>query len=219
MPFDCSRYGAANAAAFDIGNHFNEWQDLEEQAANNFAHYPSQQQKLHFLSAYSAATGGGQRQQEELEAKVDLYMIVAHLLWASWGLYQARTSTIDFDYRSLAVNRWGSCSSFVVGQLMETQVFAGPRSEGGSSAKVLLLEPKTAAINTVVNKLVHMTHTLHALPHVMSRSSTGTFAARGCGFLEAAGASAGPVVDGLQRALRRWVVCESLQALQHSERV
>ena len=64
------------------------------------------------MAAYAAATGGGQQQQEELLAKVDLYMIVAHLLWASWGLYQARTSAIDFDYRSLAVNRSGSTSWF-----------------------------------------------------------------------------------------------------------
>ena len=90
----------------DIANHFNEWQAFEDQAANNFTHYPSQQQKLIFLSAYTAALGGGQQQQQELEAKVDLYMIVSHLLWASWGLYQARTSTIDFDYRSLAANRY-----------------------------------------------------------------------------------------------------------------
>lgn len=92
----------------DIANHFNEWQAFEDQAANNFTHYPSQQQKLVFLSAYTAAIGGGQQQQEELEAKVDLYMIVSHLLWASWGLYQARTSTIDFDYRSLAANRYAA---------------------------------------------------------------------------------------------------------------
>ncbi len=39
---------------------------------------------------------------------MQLYMIVAHLLWAAWGLYQARTSTIDFDYRSLAANRLAS---------------------------------------------------------------------------------------------------------------
>jgi ethanolamine kinase len=79
-----------------------------------FTHYPSQQEKLHFLSAYVAASGGGLQQQEELLAKVDLYMIVSHLLWASWGLYQARTSSIDFDYRSLAVNRLDSSSSLRV---------------------------------------------------------------------------------------------------------
>ncbi len=62
------------------------------------------------MSAYVTASGGGKLQQEELLAKVDLYMIVAHLLWASWGLYQARTSSIDFDYRSLAENRWDSSS-------------------------------------------------------------------------------------------------------------
>ena len=39
---------------------------------------------------------------------MQLYMIVAHLLWAAWGLYQGRTSTIDFDYRSLAANRLAS---------------------------------------------------------------------------------------------------------------
>ena len=50
-------------------------------------------------------SGGGLLQQQELLAKIDLYIVVAHLLWASWGLYQARTSTIDFDYRSLAANR------------------------------------------------------------------------------------------------------------------
>ncbi len=58
------------------------------------------------MSAYTAASGGGVQQQQELLAKIDLYIIVAHLLWASWGLYQARTSNIDFDYRSLAANRF-----------------------------------------------------------------------------------------------------------------
>jgi hypothetical protein len=75
-------------------------------------HYPSQQQKQHFVSAYTAATGGGWQQQQELLAKIDLYIIVAHLLWASWGLYQARTSTIDFDYRSLAANRFRCAHQF-----------------------------------------------------------------------------------------------------------
>ena len=110
----CRRYGAANAAAFDIGNHFNEWQAFDDQAANRFAHYPTQQQQQHFLSAYTAATGGGRQQQEDLQAKVQLYMIVAHLLWSAWGLFQARTSTIDFDYRSLAANRFSSVSAFEV---------------------------------------------------------------------------------------------------------
>ena len=86
-----------------MANHFVEWQAFEDQAANQFIHYPSQQQKQHYVSAYLAAIGGGP--QEELEVKIDLYIIVAHLMWASWGLYQARTSSIDFDYRSLAANR------------------------------------------------------------------------------------------------------------------
>ena len=62
----------------------------------------------HYLAATSgpgqeAVTGG------EVEAVFDLvqkFVLCSHLLWGSWGLVQAKHSTIDFDFKDFSEQRF-----------------------------------------------------------------------------------------------------------------
>ncbi|KPV76920.1 uncharacterized protein RHOBADRAFT_51902 [Rhodotorula graminis WP1] len=105
-------YAGANPRAFDIANHFCEWQaDYHHPSLSHSlsAHqtYPTQSERARFLRAYigsdggfdgpasgegSAASGGGRddARVERLEEEVRVWQPSSHAQWAVWGIVQAK---------------------------------------------------------------------------------------------------------------------------------
>lgn len=103
-------YSGMNYAAYDIANHFCEWaSDFTE--ANPNPHimdfeekYPSILERRCFIEKYleySGFTGSVDRWMEAVEG----FKEISHLLWAYWGVIQAKNSTIDFDYLGYSLMR------------------------------------------------------------------------------------------------------------------
>ena len=53
------------------------------------------------------------------QAATRAYIPVSHLLWGLWGLIQAKSSEIDFDYVAYATQRLGEWSRLVTDQAPE----------------------------------------------------------------------------------------------------
>ena len=104
-------YGGINYAAFDIANHFCEWaSDFTE--ANPLPHlmdfkqkYPNLEEQDRFIRAYLEGTENDEAAVMRLICAVEEFKEISHLLWAYWGIIQASTSKIEFDYLGYALNR------------------------------------------------------------------------------------------------------------------
>ncbi len=102
-------YGGINYAAYDIANHFCEWaSDFTD--ANSTPHimdfegkYPSLGEREGFLSVYLNTTD--QVIISDWIELVEEFKEISHLLWAYWGIIQASTSSIDFDYLGYSLMR------------------------------------------------------------------------------------------------------------------
>ncbi|KAG1149798.1 hypothetical protein G6F37_004528 [Rhizopus arrhizus] len=100
-------YAGYNARGYDIANHFCEWMynyHSDQPAVMNKDQYPTKEEQISFLTAYINTTSKFSKQSKdcidikELEREVDMYVMVSHLFWGLWGLFQANQSEIDFDY-------------------------------------------------------------------------------------------------------------------------
>uniref|UniRef100_A0A673IBP7 ethanolamine kinase n=1 Tax=Sinocyclocheilus rhinocerous TaxID=307959 RepID=A0A673IBP7_9TELE len=80
-------YAGYNYQAFDIGNHFNEF-DLTDQE------YKSQGTQVSNIEV------------EVLYVQVNRFALASHFFWGLWALIQAQYSTIDFDFLGYAVLRF-----------------------------------------------------------------------------------------------------------------
>ncbi|KAI3424538.1 uncharacterized protein J3R85_010545 [Psidium guajava] len=90
-------YGSYNYRGFDIGNHFNEYAGYE----CDYSLYPSKDEQYHFFRHYLMPDKPQEVSDKDLEAmyiEANTYMLASHLLWALWGLIQAKMSPIDFNY-------------------------------------------------------------------------------------------------------------------------
>ncbi|BGP37335.1 hypothetical protein JCM10450v2_001242 [Rhodotorula kratochvilovae] len=102
-------YAGANPRAFDIANHFCEWQaDYHHPSLSHSlsAHqpYPTAAERARFLRAYIGGDGGfdgpagsegpgngrDDARVERLEEEVRLWQPSSHALWAVWGVVQAK---------------------------------------------------------------------------------------------------------------------------------
>ncbi|XP_062513033.1 choline/ethanolamine kinase-like isoform X3 [Corticium candelabrum] len=101
---------------FDIANHFCEWSlDYTISDPPYFAlepsDFPSQAQQLHFIHTYldeiskHRSIGDRCREEQAVLKEVEQFVPLSHFVWAVWGLYQARSSDIEFDYKEYAVQR------------------------------------------------------------------------------------------------------------------
>ncbi|KAG8487325.1 hypothetical protein CXB51_020894 [Gossypium anomalum] len=90
-------YGSYNYRGFDIGNHFNEYAGYE----CDYSLYPSKEEQHHFLRHYLQPEKPyevSEKDLEDLYIEANTFRLASHLIWALWGLIQARISPIDFDY-------------------------------------------------------------------------------------------------------------------------
>ncbi|MBA0647194.1 hypothetical protein Goklo_015100 [Gossypium klotzschianum] len=90
-------YGSYNYRGYDIGNHFNEYAGYE----CDYSLYPSKEEQYHFLRHYLQPEKPyevSEKDLEDLYVEANTFRLASHLIWALWGLIQARMSPIDFDY-------------------------------------------------------------------------------------------------------------------------
>lgn len=129
-------YSFLNCRAFDIANHFCEWAaDYHNDVPHrmDFSRLPSADQRLAFCQSYldalrefscSArrcftpcaishprappfATAGDEKPSaESLLREVEPFTMASHLLWAIWGVIQARGAAPGFDYKEYARGRF-----------------------------------------------------------------------------------------------------------------
>ncbi|XP_046862582.1 probable ethanolamine kinase isoform X2 [Xenia sp. Carnegie-2017] len=100
-------YGTYNYCVFDIGNHFNEFGGVVVDP--DYSLYPDKEFQMKWLRMYVSEKAKIQgcddlRSEEDIEllqAQVNKFSVVSHLLWGVWGLLQANFSTIDFDFLEL----------------------------------------------------------------------------------------------------------------------
>ncbi|KFM22904.1 Choline/ethanolamine kinase [Auxenochlorella protothecoides] len=125
-------YATLNDVAFDVANHWCEYAaDYHSGEAHvlDFAALPGDEQKAAFAEAYAdamlaqAAAGAGRLAERvcagEVDAgcrehgalarllvqKAEAYVPLSHLKWGLWGVMQAQTSDVDFDYLEYARQR------------------------------------------------------------------------------------------------------------------
>jgi len=108
-------YGAPNFAAFDIANHFVEFVGCDG-VLDYEKWLPGKSWRLDWVREYlierskskdDACCGNVVEEDmvHALQARVELFMLPAHLLWAVWAVIQAENSTIDFDFADYAMQR------------------------------------------------------------------------------------------------------------------
>jgi len=110
-------YCGYNYRAFDIGNHFCEYCGFTVDPSK----YPSVEAQRQFIKAYlqAAKTEEGKEEEEQSDAVVvsdeeiealrvqcNLFSLVAHLFWSTWGVWQSKHSNIDFDYLNYAGEKY-----------------------------------------------------------------------------------------------------------------
>ncbi|KAI9229695.1 MAG: kinase-like domain-containing protein [Piptocephalis tieghemiana] len=99
-------YAGYNPKTYDIANHFNEWTaDYYGPTPHllNEAKYPSREERLNFLLAY---TQGNSQEALLLEDLIPIWRTASHLFWGLWGLLQTgRDDVADFDYFAYGLGR------------------------------------------------------------------------------------------------------------------
>lgn len=104
-------YASMGFAMYDIGNHFDEFAGVD---VVDYSRYPSKEFQLVWLRTYlneykrltsSADTTVTEAEVEARYVEVSHFSLVAHLLWGTWALFQARHSAIDFDFLGYAILR------------------------------------------------------------------------------------------------------------------
>jgi choline/ethanolamine kinase len=104
-------YGGINYAAYDIANHFCEWaSDFTEENPTphlmNFSlNYPNIEERENFLRVYLEDSMNDSRDISVWMEAVEDFKEISHLLWAYWGIIQAKNSKIDFDYLGYSLMR------------------------------------------------------------------------------------------------------------------
>jgi thiamine kinase-like enzyme len=101
-------YGGYNPRAFDVANHFCEWQaDYHDEETPHELHrdwYPSVQQQEAFLASY-LNQGIHAKEVTELRQQVEYYRGASEVMWGLWGLVQAERTDIEFDYVGYGLGR------------------------------------------------------------------------------------------------------------------
>eukprot|EP01102_Stenamoeba_stenopodia_P000226 TRINITY_DN10194_c0_g1_i1.p1 TRINITY_DN10194_c0_g1~~TRINITY_DN10194_c0_g1_i1.p1 ORF type:complete len:618 (+),score=161.12 TRINITY_DN10194_c0_g1_i1:61-1854(+) len=119
-------YGNYNYRGFDIANHFCEWMfDYSKQEYPYFTtepgRYPTETQMKHFLRNYLTVvkTSSGpsttveipisdvdEREVDALMMEARCFTLASHLLWAMWGIIQAKSSEIEFGFLEYSAARF-----------------------------------------------------------------------------------------------------------------
>jgi len=103
-------YGGFNYSAYDVANHFCEYQGFEVDESK----FPTCSQQTVFVHTYlkefhkqTNQPSPTQEQEEQLFNAIQLFGPVADLFWGTWALLQAHLSSIEeFDYLEYGIKRW-----------------------------------------------------------------------------------------------------------------
>lgn len=115
-------YCGYNYRAFDIGNHFFEYLGLAEYDPTS---YPCTKQQKRFVRAYLRELTGSEpteREVEKLRRQANIAGLTSNLFWGTWSVFQAKNSSIDFDYLQYAKDR------FSVYFLLKDRLYEDPDS-------------------------------------------------------------------------------------------
>jgi ethanolamine kinase len=80
-------YSCYNYIAFDLGNHFCEYQDLHLDTTK----FPSISKQLEFLRFYT-------KDVDFVFDQVQVGILMSNLFWGIWSIYQKHHSDIDYDF-------------------------------------------------------------------------------------------------------------------------
>merc|ERR1712071_131922 len=105
-------YAGWNYAAFEIGNHFNEYTGLD--VLDYRKYYPSREKRSKWCRTYiesvKLSTSGDYEVTDALVSDfvddVTLMGLASHFFWAILALVQAGVSDIEFDYVTYAKERF-----------------------------------------------------------------------------------------------------------------
>ncbi|KAK4265230.1 hypothetical protein QN277_026310 [Acacia crassicarpa] len=98
-------YASYSFRGFDIGNHFAEYAGYD----CDYNLYPNKDEQYLFFKHYLQPDRPHEVPEEDLcrlYVEVNIYSLVSHILWALWGLIQAKVSPIDFDYLDYFFKRY-----------------------------------------------------------------------------------------------------------------
>lgn len=101
-------YCGYNYIAFDIGDHFFEYLGVQVYDPNA---YPNEDQQVRFIKAYLQEYTGktpSERDIEILRRKSNIGGLCSNLFWGTWSIFQAKNSSIDFDYLSYGHQRFNT---------------------------------------------------------------------------------------------------------------
>ncbi|KAJ9085925.1 hypothetical protein DSO57_1009253 [Entomophthora muscae] len=103
-------YAGYSLAAYDIANHFCEWManyHSEKPHVLTEAHYPTLTERSTFLRAYLEAQHGSvdELALKKLSQEVERLTLASHLHWGLWGIIQASSSAIEFNYMAYGTQR------------------------------------------------------------------------------------------------------------------
>ncbi|XP_019896086.1 ethanolamine kinase 1 isoform X3 [Esox lucius] len=100
-------YADYNYQAFDIGNHFNEFAGVND---IDYSLYPSPELQKDWLRAYLKSYKHSvkleaivtEQEVQDLYVQVCKFSLASNFFWGLWAILQARYSSIDFDFESVA---------------------------------------------------------------------------------------------------------------------
>ena len=108
MTFIDYEYGAANYAAFDLGNHFTEFVGVDDHLDYDRL-YPDEAFQKEWLGRYLREYNRGREPSQEEVHKtyvdVNKFSLMANLQWGVWSLVQAKNSSLEFDFLYYAKQR------------------------------------------------------------------------------------------------------------------
>ena len=93
-------YSGYNYRGLDIANHFCEYMGFDP---IQWSKFPSAESRASFLHHYAKAMYGNTRTLSEvvaeMEEELQLFIPLSDVFWGVWGMIQAQTSDIDFDFK------------------------------------------------------------------------------------------------------------------------
>jgi len=101
-------YSGPNYAAFDIANTLNEWVGADVDNLDFEGNYPEEASVEDWISHYLLELhqkGPTQEEVREVREEVRRFTPVNHLVWSTWAVLQALSSSISYDYLGYARQR------------------------------------------------------------------------------------------------------------------
>ncbi|XP_061356590.1 probable choline kinase 1 [Gastrolobium bilobum] len=104
-------YASYNPIAYDLANHFCEMvanYHSDKPHDLGYTKYPGLEERQRFIYNYLSSEGKkpSNTEVEQLVNVAEKYTLANHLFWGLWGLISSYVSTIDFDFKEYARQRF-----------------------------------------------------------------------------------------------------------------